>query len=214
MNLSLNEVESIARKAARGAGYDWGNCEEAGWAVRWLCSFKLDGCGALAAQLRHDCVSSPTDATPRAIGKTWKASGDFMCPILAGAAISDFAYASDEVGWVLESVANPMLLLPFASRIAQQMRSVVSVSWCGTETSASAEQFGVKVGHERLDAAHAQYVNVSIGGTLCGLLPKVHRVWPAADHWDALVALAGRTYAPATEESRSLGAGGGLDDND
>ncbi len=137
-----------------------------------------------------------------------------MCPILAGAAISDFAYASGEEGWVLESVAYPVLLLPFASRIAKQMRSVVSVSWGRTETSASAEQFGVKVGYDQLDTAYAQYVNVRIAGTLCGLLPKVHRVWPDADDWDALVALAGRTYAPATEESRSLGAGGGLNDND
>ncbi|MEL7259121.1 MAG: DUF3726 domain-containing protein, partial [Pseudomonadota bacterium] len=38
MSWSLNEVESLARKAARGAGYSWGLAEEAGKATRWTCA--------------------------------------------------------------------------------------------------------------------------------------------------------------------------------
>ena len=33
MNLSLNEVDAMAKKAARGAGYSWGLAEEAGKAT-------------------------------------------------------------------------------------------------------------------------------------------------------------------------------------
>jgi hypothetical protein len=40
---SLTEIETHCRKAARGAGYHWGEAEEAGKAVRWLCTAGLDG---------------------------------------------------------------------------------------------------------------------------------------------------------------------------
>ena len=39
MNVSMNEVESMAKTAARGAGYSWGLAEEAGKATRWLSPF-------------------------------------------------------------------------------------------------------------------------------------------------------------------------------
>ena len=214
MNLSLNEVEAVSRKAARGTGHHWGICEEAGWAVRWLCSFDLDGCGALVAQLRRSDDSGSGAAAPQKVGQTWRVSGGQICPILAGAAISDFAYVMDPDGWVLESVTNPILLLPFAARVAKRMGSVISVSWNDFESSVGASEFGIRTGLEQLDVTCAGTVNVRPGGTLRNLRPKVHRAWPAPDDWDALVHVASRTYAPATEESRSRGAGGSLIDND
>ena len=37
MTWSLNEIESLAKKAARGAGLDWGLAEEAGKTTRcWV----------------------------------------------------------------------------------------------------------------------------------------------------------------------------------
>ena len=43
MSLSLNEVESLAKKAARGTGYPWGLAEEAAKASRWLAARGVDG---------------------------------------------------------------------------------------------------------------------------------------------------------------------------
>ncbi len=40
---SLTEIETHTRKAARGAGYEWGEAEEMGKAVRWLCAAGFDG---------------------------------------------------------------------------------------------------------------------------------------------------------------------------
>lgn len=40
---SLTEIETHCRKAARGAGYEWGEAEEAGKAVRRLCAAGIDG---------------------------------------------------------------------------------------------------------------------------------------------------------------------------
>ena len=40
---SLTEIEAHTRKAARGAGYEWGEAEEMGKAVRWLCAAGFGG---------------------------------------------------------------------------------------------------------------------------------------------------------------------------
>ena len=42
-NYSLTEIETHCRKAARGAGYEWGETEEMGKAVRWLCANGVKG---------------------------------------------------------------------------------------------------------------------------------------------------------------------------
>jgi hypothetical protein len=42
-NYSLTEIETHCRKAARGAGYHWGEAEELGKAVRWLCANGING---------------------------------------------------------------------------------------------------------------------------------------------------------------------------
>ncbi|MFV0473400.1 MAG: DUF3726 domain-containing protein, partial [Pikeienuella sp.] len=36
IELSLNEVETLTLKAARGAGLSWGEAEDAALATRWL----------------------------------------------------------------------------------------------------------------------------------------------------------------------------------
>ena len=44
---SLNEIDSLCQKAARGAGLDWGLAEEAGFAAAWLAARGADGAAAL-----------------------------------------------------------------------------------------------------------------------------------------------------------------------
>ncbi len=74
ITVSLNEIDAMARKAARGAGYAWGLAEEAGRAVRWLEARGLPG---LAALLRHLERGAPNETSP----------------LLAGATLSDRARA-------------------------------------------------------------------------------------------------------------------------
>ena len=43
MTFALNEIEAMAKGAARGAGFDWGIAEETGQSVRWLAARGLPG---------------------------------------------------------------------------------------------------------------------------------------------------------------------------
>lgn len=54
IELSLNEVEMIAFRAARGSGLEWGEAEEAGLAARWLAWQGFDWAGPLESGLAGD----------------------------------------------------------------------------------------------------------------------------------------------------------------
>ena len=214
MNLSLNEVEATARKAARGVGYDWGLCEEAGRAARWLCSFGLDGCGALARQLRLADGTDLRAAAPEIGVDVWRARAGNMCPLFAGAAVSDFAFRLEAEAMVLESVMTPILLLPFAGAAARRTGAALAIEWQGFAAVASGPELGLGTGLLSGYATRAERAKISAGGKVARSLRRVTRAGPDPSDWLALERFARRTYAPATAESRLLGAGAGLSDND
>ena len=57
-------------------------------------------------------------------------------------------------------------------------------------------------------------LTIALSNAMPTPLPNATRAAPDPSAWAALTDLAHRTYAPATEESRRLGAGAGLSDND
>jgi len=50
-NCSLSEIDALARKAARGAGYSWGIAEEVGKSARWLSAYGFKGPEVLSEHL-------------------------------------------------------------------------------------------------------------------------------------------------------------------
>ena len=212
MTLSLNEIEVTARKAARGAGYAWGLAEEAGKATRWLCAHGIDGCAALAGLLTRVDSADLSDRSPITDGPAWKAPGGTLCPLIAGAALSDRAYQVGGSELRLENVTLPILLAPFAALLGQQTGQTVTVAWPGTQLCTDGARIGL-TGALRDDPGTAT-VTVTAGGTIDAPNPARGRADPDPAAWKTLNAFAHRTYAPATEESRLRGAGAGLSDND
>lgn len=204
MTTSLNEVEAVSKRAARGAGLEWGLAEEAGKATRWLCEQGLDGCAALAAVLSG---SRARARLPE--GGEWAGNG-LLCPIFAGAALSDRAAMLGQGPVQMRHVSNPVLILPFAGLVARMQKRPVTVECDGV----SAVTDGRTLSLPSLLPKEAEKVSVRLGGTVAETRGQSSRAAPDAGTWRALNALAHRTYAPATEESRLLGAGAGLSDND
>lgn len=211
MTLSLNEVEALAKKAARGAGYPWGIAEETGKAVRWLCASDVDGCAALAAYLT-ECDGTDLSGRVSVQGNVWTSNGDQLCPLLSGAAFSDMADTLKVQNIRLESVSHPILLAPFAGFSALHLEATVVLEWNDAcvatdgkslalrgETATSAATLTARIETD-FDHAHRQ--------STCS------RADPDDETLAALNRLAHRTYAPATEASRLSGAGAGLSDND
>lgn len=202
--LSMGELQSLAAKAARGAGRGHGHAEEAGFAVRWLTERGLDGAGALAALLHEtDGIAhgllAPVDAR-------LQAAGDAMCPLVLGSFLSDLAVLPERP---TGPVHGPLLLVPFLAQVVTE--------WTGIDVDGQRLVIGPEPGAEIYGAA------LPVGPGSVTLVPgtapgrrRPRQSRARIDDGDLayLLSLADGTYAPATEESRARGAGAGLTDND
>lgn len=209
MNLSLNEVEAMAKRAARGAGYPWGLAEEAGKATRWLCAQRVDGVAQLAGLLEQNLTEALEDHTPVATGSDWVGRG-VLCPLITGALLSDQSGLLAAEPIRMQNLAVPALLLPFASSAARIRQSVINVISGGCIATTD----GLQLAKTQCWPAHCDLLEVTLGGQITAPGPLATRATPDPASWETLGRFAHRTYAPATEQSRLLGAGAGLSDND
>lgn len=209
MSYSLNEMEATAKRAARGAGYSWGLAEEASKAARWLCVQGQNGSAELLHVLDRELTDRLDDHRPHAIEGVWKSEGD-LCPVVVGALLSDCARHLTDTSIEMQNVAVPSLLLPFAANVAKLTQQTVSVDCDG----AVAKTDGVYLELAGDFPDTARRVVVSLTSDAVKAHQRQTRAHPDKASWDALNRFAHRTYAPATEESRKLGAGAGLSDND
>ncbi|MEM9716194.1 MAG: DUF3726 domain-containing protein [Pseudomonadota bacterium] len=195
MSYSLSEIEALALKAARGAGYSWGLSYEVGRAVTWLIQADLDGCAILGHVL--EWVSSSSVETAH-------------CPIKTGVSLSDDAYCLNSDVRTFQNVYEPAMLLPFASFAAKQLN-------CAVKLELDTVPFTISpTGYEGQPSFKATAQSVHLQKTADPLRQhnRINRYSGSPDTIEILQGFAARTYAPATEASRRLGAGGTTSDND
>lgn len=218
---SLNEVEALARKAARGAGMSWGLAEETGKAVRWLALYGLPSLAPLVDLLSAQDGVDYADLRPvetlepegRAV---WRAPGGALCPIASGAALADLAApiaAGRETRLV--QLREPMLLLPFVARAARYEGVALAVDVAGAH--AALGPGGPAPFDDALAAARGPIdadVHAEADAPAPQPEPGVGGVALPDELWERASAFAHRTYVPASEASRLTGAGAGTSDND
>ncbi|MBP5856601.1 DUF3726 domain-containing protein [Marivibrio halodurans] len=224
---SLNEIEAVARKAARGAGMSWGLAEEAGKAARWLALHDQPGLAALVDLLEwrdgraHETLR-PHETTGADGARLWQAAGGALCPVAAGTALVDFAFdlRRADASIRLHIVRTPLLLLPFIARAAAEEGRRFEMT-CGAPGGDPAitqlSPDGPTGPLPRLPGEADILIRPATdGGTRSErATPRIargvavdRRVWARAER------LAHRTYVPASDGSRLSGAGAGLSDND
>ena len=216
MSFSLNEIETMAKRAARGAGLAWGLAEEAGKAARWLASHGFPGPALLAAELDRLNGQAYGASAPIPGREPWQARGGRLSPLFAGAALADLARDIREGRklW-LNGTAHPLLIAPFAAAAAKLTSAPVSLSWQDLRLVLSPAGLLIEGPESTLTCTETEKLLCQTGTqqepTRIGRSSHVN-VDPEA--WSRLSALAQRTYAPASEASRLAGAGAGLRDND
>ena len=195
-SLSLAEIDALCRKAARGAGCPWGMAEEAGKAARWLASHGLPGPEALAALL-----DAPRNCR---CGKDDQAPG---CALALGAQLSDEAEAIARDGATFGAVSQPLLMLAQAGLAAAAMGVPVALHWAGFRAICVRDGISLEL-IETLDAPVAADVAcMPAGAPASPRLPSDRARAVASATLDRLERLAALTYAPATDASRTSGAG-------
>jgi len=201
MTWSLGETEALAKKAANGAGFSPGEAEEAGCAVRWLCARDIGGSEALAALL-----------TAKYAGLT-----EDQCPIGQGTRLCDGVMGFDSPPPELGPVVCPIILLPFTAWSASQFGWNIEARFGDSfyRLTPDGHVLGEPDKRDRFDISIPRRVALKQDISPTGSpLTQTRRVQHSADAVKTLKNFAAKTYAPITDDSRKLGAGAGLVDND
>ncbi len=189
--LSFYETGVLARRATRGAGYDWGLAEEATFAAGWLCDYGVDGADVLSRYYRRvdgqGVASRAVSCWPS--GDVWEgdAFGNSpLCPLCLGAALSDFGLPSGVEKVVISKVYAPVLLLPFIASLPAEDGKIWTIEGDITDD---------------INPARVEIIRADAKD----LIAKKPRYPQKEDAF--LLELAQRTYVPESEASRAKGAG-------
>ncbi|MEQ8665599.1 MAG: DUF3726 domain-containing protein [Rhodospirillales bacterium] len=213
--VSFSEVDAMVRKAARGAGYAWGMAEEAGRAARWLVAHGTEG-PTLFNDLLTLVDGRTEEFTPDVSRSPWMSASGVICPVSAGAALSDRA-ANFAAGSTLAlgETAFPVVLAPFLTWIASTRNLTIVIKAGGASAKLHAAGQSQE-GLEDLARVDRGAVNLTLFAVSSGsMLEKSSRGVPVeVGRWRRLSDFAARTYVPTNEQSRRSGAGAGTSDND
>ncbi|WIY24363.1 DUF3726 domain-containing protein [Parasedimentitalea psychrophila] len=215
MSYSLNEVEALSKRAARGAGLDWGFAEEASKATRWLCAQDLDGCRLLSSILDAYQDNGRHLHAPLTLTGEWHTPIETLCPVQTGASLSDCAAQVASDGVEIRDLSNPLFILPFVAAVARVTKTCLLVTWEGASITTDGNTVDLRFSAETTPyVEHADRLVIAQTAPLTKAAKSPCRANPSSQNWEELNSLAALTYAPATETSRRLGAGGGQTDND
>jgi hypothetical protein len=215
MIVSRNEIESLALKAARGAGMSWGLAEESSIAAGWLAEHALPWADTLLGVLAQADATSP----PRIVGQALLPSrpGTRLCPIMTGGFLSDLGLPASAME--IHDLLAPLWLAPFAASWAGPDQ-VVRLGWgdasllVGRSAVAGADAVPAAI-HATPFAKRVTMVLEPMSGAPTyrrRIAPSGYAV--CEEIWCALQEFERKTYVPASAQSRIAGAGAGLLDND
>lgn len=192
----------MSKGAARGAGLSWGYAEEVSFATVWLSKNGFDASKDLISLLENDMIYAPENIDDN----IWANKSGDLDPIRSGAALLDLNISRSIT---LENVFLPCFLIPFVA----QLPKPISIE--ANNFSALSINGMMKVNYEDLPLRF-KVLKLSETSDKASLAQNQisKRCELADDVWNQLEEFTYRTYAPATEESRELGAGAGLSDND
>lgn len=215
--LSLGELDSLVLKAYRGAGFSWGMAQEAGRAAAWLAAHGLPAATLFTNLLKQIDGTDATSLTPDIQNQRWQPGTHTCCPVVCGTALSDLGLSHLEAGnsIALGSVYSPAILLPFVAgcATADGVNVTIRVDKQPLLTGADGS-YDAKKRHAGLFSEKGQVeLEISAEKAASEAL-NVRRAVISAPEAALLEQLAHRTYVPASELSRSSGAGAGLNDND
>ena len=212
---SLAEIELYLRKASQATGLGWGLAEEAGKAARWLAAFDLPGPEIALAHLQQLDGKDYKKYFPASTSARWQADGDYLCPIVSGAALADRAdQLLNGMQFKLGRIAYPILLVATIGQAARYHKTSFTTSWAHIRVNCYENGIRIEGNRDDLLIARVESANCRLGtDMLPQQLPSTLAYSIEADIWNAIDELAFKTYAPATDESRA-GAGAGLTDND
>ena len=115
---SLSEIETVAKRASKAAGYSWGISEEVGKNIRLLEMFGLPGIRNLNEYFNKRKEQKFENL--KLIKNENKPTASQYCPIISGTSFLDQIKSLDNLKEIqFKEIAYPLLFLPFVSRASE-----------------------------------------------------------------------------------------------
>ena len=226
IHVSLSELRTAASRALHGAGAPAGTERDGARSAVWLESRGLRGAVALVSEL--GAMAEAGNRPPSFAGNRVDLAGG---PVLTwGSTLIETAMLAADAAIVLAGCRTPRVLLPEAVVQAGHGWSF-RLEAGGCEALVAAGETTLDRSFAKLEAADVR-LTAAEGPPPTGLRPAPSRSRLAApelesrhaaslarglrlepDDWRAIREAAGRILVPATERSRSRGAGAEVDDN-
>ena len=200
---SFSEIETISKRASRGAGFSWGVSEEIGKSVRLMEMFGLPGILYLTSYLNQ--IGNHNYQKMTIVSADNISNNIPYCPISVGVNFLDQAYNLEKIENInFSNIAYPLLVVPFLSRSSEII---------GKKILLNLENFKFLFNYNQ--SIFSNFDNSLIEKTTKFFI-SFNQNEDSFDKmtWDNLYKISQKTFVDETESSKKTSAGAGLTDND
>jgi hypothetical protein len=201
---SLNEIDTVSKRASRAAGYSWGIAEEIGKNIKMLEMFGFPGIKNLNDFLKKKKEQQFENLN--LISEYNKASKFKFCPIISGTSFLDQIKSLENLNEInFEKMAYPLLFLPFASRASEIVGKRLFLKF---DDKAFMLNFNNNI--------ISNFLNNEIieAGNTVSIKFLQNLDTFEQNEWDELYKLSEDTFVEESDSLKEGGAGAGLTDND
>ena len=200
---SFSEIETISKRASRGAGFSWGVSEEIGKSIRLMEMFGLPGILYLKSYLNQ--IENHNYQKITIISADNISNNIPYCPISVGLNFMDQVHNLEKIDKInFSNLAYPLLIVPFLSRSSEII---------GKKILLNLENFKFLFNYNQ--SIFSNFDNSLIEKTTKFFI-SFNQNEDSFDKmaWDTLYKISQKTFVDETESSKKTSAGAGLIDND
>ena len=200
---SLSEIETIAKRASKAAGFSWGESEEIGKCIRQLEMFGLPGIKHLNSYF-HDKEKNTYEKLT--LINQLNSSSNPYCPIILGISFLDQIKIVENYEKIyFSNIAYPIIFLSFLSRSSEIIGKKINVKFDEKEIFLN---LNVNI--------YSNFLNIDFPENSKNL--EINFVENKdnfnEDEWVSLYKLSENTFVEETDRLKEGAAGAGLTDND
>ena len=201
---SLSEIDTVSKRATRGAGFDWGIAEEVGKNIRMLEMLGIAGIKNLNHYYKIKVKKNFEKIN--LIDKENKSNKLEYCPIIAGVSFLDQVRSLENLSEIkFENIAFPILFLPFVSRASEIVGRKILLT---VDNRTFLLNYNTSIYSNSLNEGVTTIGNNVVVKFLENLDSFTE------NEWKELYALSEETFVEENDSLKHGAAGAGLTDND
>jgi len=201
---SLSEIDTVSKRATRGAGFDWGIAEEVGKNIRMLEMLGIAGIKNLNHYYKIKVKKNFEKIN--LIDKENKSNKLEYCPIIAGVSFLDQVRSLESLSEIkFENIAFPILFLPFVSRASEIV---------GRKILLKVDSRTFLLNYNTSIYSNSLNEGVTTIGNKVVVKFLENQDSFEENEWKELYTLSEKTFVEENESLKQSAAGAGLTDND